>query len=104
MFHPLMKKQIHGIVELQLIQLRQMLSHRDIGLKVSPEALDWLADEGFDPQYGARPLKRTIQKEVVNRISKMILANEVEKGDTISIDSFNGELTFETLKDSTVTI
>ena len=103
MFHPLMKKQIHGIVELQLVQLKQMLSHREIGLKVSPEALDWLAEEGFDPQYGARPLKRTIQKEVVNRISKMILANEVEKGDTISIDSFNGELTFEALKDSAVT-
>lgn len=103
MFHPLMKKQIRGIVELQLVQLKDMLAHREIGFKVSNEALDWLAGEGFDPQYGARPLKRTIQKEVVNRISKMILASEVDKGDTISVDSFDGELTFETIKQAAVT-
>lgn len=102
MFHPLMKSQIHAIVELRLVQLRQMLTHKEIDLKVSEEALTWLSNEGYDPQYGARPLKRAIQKEVVNPISKMILSGELIKGDTVSIDSFNGELTFEAVKPAEV--
>lgn len=92
MFHPLMRKQIHDIVELQLGNLRHLLQQKEIQLEVTPEALDWLADEGFDPQYGARPLKRTIQKELVNKLSKLLLAGEAQKGQTIVTDTFDGEL------------
>lgn len=92
MFHPLMRKQIHDIVELQLGNLRHLLQQKEIQLEVTTEALDWLAEEGFDPQYGARPLKRTIQKELVNKLSKLLLAGEVQKGQTIVADAFDGEL------------
>ncbi len=94
MFRPLMKKQIRDIVELQLLHLKEMLVQKEMKLEITDKALDWLGEEGFDPQYGARPLKRTIQKEIVNRISKMILAGEAQKGDTISISATEGELTF----------
>ncbi|MBL7778609.1 MAG: ATP-dependent chaperone ClpB [Chitinophagales bacterium] len=92
MFHPLMRKQIHDIVELQLGNLRHLLQQKEIQLEVTTEALNWLAEEGFDPQYGARPLKRTIQKELVNKLSKLLLAGEAQKGQTIVADAFDGEL------------
>lgn len=92
MFHPLMRKQIHDIVELQLGNLQQLLQQKEMHLEVTTQALDWLAEEGFDPQYGARPLKRTIQKELVNKLSKLLLAGEVQKGQTIVADAFDGEL------------
>jgi ATP-dependent Clp protease ATP-binding subunit ClpB len=96
MFRPLMKTQIRQIVSLQLGNLEQLLSQKDIKLDISDSALDWLGDEGFDPQYGARPLKRTIQKEIVNAISKMLLAGEVNAGQEIKITAKNGELLFKT--------
>ncbi|MBK7149486.1 MAG: ATP-dependent chaperone ClpB [Bacteroidetes bacterium] len=94
MFHPLMRSQIRDIVELQLAYLRDLLQQKEISLSLKDEAIDWLGEEGFDPQYGARPLKRTIQKEVVNKISKMILGGEVQKGQTITLYAKNGELIF----------
>jgi ATP-dependent Clp protease ATP-binding subunit ClpB len=94
MFHPLMRSQIRDIVELQLAYLRDMLQLKEISLTLKDAAIDWLGEEGFDPQYGARPLKRTIQKEVVNKISKMILGSEVQKGQTITLDAKAGELIF----------
>jgi len=94
MFHPLMRSQIRDIVELQLAYLRDLLQQKEIALLLKDEAIDWLGEEGFDPQYGARPLKRTIQKEVVNKISKMILGGEVQKGQTITLNAKNGELIF----------
>jgi ATP-dependent Clp protease ATP-binding subunit ClpB len=63
-------------------------------LHLTDRAIDWLGEEGFDAQYGARPLKRVIQKEVVNVLSKMILASEIEKGKTVWIDEREGALTF----------
>ena len=94
MFHPLMRKQIRDIVSLQLAYIQDLLHHKEITLDVSDEALDWIGEEGFDPQYGARPLKRTIQKEIVNQISKMILSSEVYKGDHIHVTVKDGELVF----------
>lgn len=94
MFHPLMKKQIREIVGLQLHQLRDLLAQKEITLEITDNALDYLGEEGFDPQYGARPLKRVIQKEIVNELSKKILSGEVEKNGTIKIDSFGEGLVF----------
>ncbi len=94
MFRPLMKKQIREIVDLQLQNLQDLLRQKEMQLEITGAALDWLGEQGFDPQYGARPLKRTIQKEIVNRISKMILSGEAQKGDTIIVDSNGAELSF----------
>ena len=94
MFHPLMRKQIRDIVSLQLAYIQDLLHQKEITLDVSDAALDWIGEEGFDPQYGARPLKRTIQKEIVNQISKMILSSEVYKGDHIHVTAKDGELIF----------
>jgi ATP-dependent Clp protease ATP-binding subunit ClpB len=94
MFHPLLKKQIREIVDLQLHQLRDLLAQKEITLEITDNALDYLGEEGFDPQYGARPLKRVIQKEIVNELSKKILSGEVEKNGTIKIDSFGEGLVF----------
>jgi ATP-dependent Clp protease ATP-binding subunit ClpB len=98
MFRPLMLEQIREIVSLQLANLQDLLNSKEIKLDISDSALDWLGNEGFDPQYGARPLKRTIQKEIVNPISKMILAGEVSAGDKVKITAKDGELVFKTGK------
>ncbi len=91
MFHPLMRKQIRQIVELQLANLRTLLAQREITIEFTNEALDYLGAEGFDPQYGARPLKRIIQKEVINALSKKILAGEIDKNNTVKVDAFESE-------------
>ncbi|HLP52594.1 MAG TPA: ATP-dependent chaperone ClpB [Chitinophagales bacterium] len=94
MFRPLMQQQIRDIVDLQLKDLKQLLAQKEIGLEITPNALDYLGQEGFDPQFGARPLKRVIQKEIVNELSKKILAGTLEKHGTIKIDSFGEGLVF----------
>lgn len=94
MFRPLMKQQIRDIVELQLRDLKQLLVQKEITLEVTDNALDYLGEEGFDPQFGARPLKRVVQKEIVNQLSKKILAGEIEKRGVIRIDSFGDGLVF----------
>jgi ATP-dependent Clp protease ATP-binding subunit ClpB len=95
MFHPLMKTQIRQIVDLQLQQLKEMMRQKEIAFEITNKALDYLGEEGFDPQYGARPLKRVIQKEVVNELSKKILAGEVDKGKKVVVDSSENGLTFK---------
>ncbi len=94
MFRPLMRKQIRAIVDLQLAELKKLLHNKEIGFEVSDAALDYLGEEGFDPQYGARPLKRVIQKEVINALSKKILSGEVHEGGSVKLDSFDNELVF----------
>lgn len=94
MFRPLMREEIKEIVRLQLKQLKSKLEANDIYLEFTAHAIDWLAEEGFDPQYGARPLKRLINKEMVNELSKMILSEKVEKGKTIVVDSLGDGLIF----------
>ena len=70
MFQPLMKKEIRGIVKIQLNNLKKLVAESGIQLQFSDYALEFLAEQGFDPQFGARPLKRLIQKEIVNQLSK----------------------------------
>ena len=94
MFRPLMKKQIRDIVDLQLTQLKALLAQRELPMTITDKALDLLGEEGFDPQYGARPLKRVIQKEIVNKLSKLILSGEAEKGKSLVIDVKVGVFTF----------
>ncbi len=85
-FHPLVQSQIRGIAEIQLKGLRQRLAERDLLLEVSEAFLDHLVSAGFDPVYGARPLKRAIQQELENPLAQRILAGEFEPGATIVVD------------------
>ncbi len=94
MFRPLMKKQIRDIVDLQLHDLRNMLLQKEINLEITDSALDYLGEAGFDPQFGARPLKRVIQKEIVNELSKKILSGEIAKHSSVRVDSFGDGLVF----------
>ena len=86
------------IVEIQINRLRPRLVDRHITLHLSDAAKDLLATEGYDPQYGARPLKRVIQKEVENRVARGILDGTIREGDTVEIDAPNGKLVMETMK------
>ena len=94
MFQPLMKKEIKGIITIQLKQLKKMVSNNGIELEFSDYLLDFLAENGYDPQFGARPLKRLIQKEIVNRLSKKILAGEIDKTKNVLVDVFDGIVVF----------
>jgi ATP-dependent Clp protease ATP-binding subunit ClpB len=90
MFHPLMKKEIRGIIKIQLNGIRKQLSKQGIELEFSDYAIDYLVNNGFDPQYGARPLKRVIQKEIINLLSKKIIGGEIDKTKPVLIDVFDG--------------
>ena len=92
MFNPLRKKDIKHIVELQLASLKKMLEENEMKLEWTDEALEYLTQHGYEPQYGARPLKRLIQKEVVNLLSKKILADSIDKTKPIVLDSFEDRL------------
>lgn len=94
MFTPLSKKEVSKIVVLQLNQLKQLVASQQIILDATDEAIEYLANRGFDPQYGARPIKRVIQKEVLNAISKELLSGKIQAGSMILIDSFNDQLVF----------
>jgi ATP-dependent Clp protease ATP-binding subunit ClpB len=95
MFKPLDRKQIREIVEIQLAGIDQMLSDYQLKLKVQDKAIDWLAEKGYDPQLGARPVKRLIQKEIINELSKEIIGGNVSKEDTIIVDVKDDHLTFK---------
>jgi ATP-dependent Clp protease ATP-binding subunit ClpB len=94
MFTPLTKKDVKKIVEIQFNGIAQMLVESGIHLSASPEALEWLAQGGYDPQFGARPVKRILQKKVLNELSKQILAGKVQKDSDIVLDVFNDECIF----------
>jgi ATP-dependent Clp protease ATP-binding subunit ClpB len=94
LFQPLLKTEIRGIIRIQLELLREMVSRSGIDLQFSEYALDYLAENGFDPQFGARPLKRLIQKEIVNQLSKRILAGDVDKSHPVLVDVFDGTVVF----------
>ncbi|MEH2355317.1 ATP-dependent chaperone ClpB [Nostoc sp.] len=96
-FHGLDKKELRHIVLLQVERLRQRLSDRKISLKLSDSALDFLAEVGYDPVYGARPLKRAIQRELETQIAKSILRGEFNDGNTIFVDVQNERLSFSRL-------
>ncbi len=94
MFTPLSKTDIHKIVELQLKGVSKMLLKQNIVLDATPEAIKYLSEKGFDPQYGARPVKRVIQREVLNQLSKEILAGKITTESVILLDSFDDGLVF----------
>ena len=97
-FHSLKKSQIRGIADIQLDSLRSRLAERDLSLTVDDTAFDLLIDAGFDPIYGARPLKRAIQQKIENPLAQKILAADFIAGDTILVHSNDGHLSFEKLK------
>ena len=96
-FHSLTKEQLREIVKLQVQFLERRLEDKKMFLKLSDTALDWLAEVGYDPVYGARPLKRAIQKELETQIAKKILRGELKDGDTIFVDVENERLVFKRL-------
>ena len=94
MFTPLSKSDIKDIVGLQLANLKKMLTKQNITLDATEEAIDYLAAKGFDPQYGARPVKRLIQKEVLNNLSKELLSGRITSDSIVLLDSFDDQLVF----------
>ena len=94
MFTPLTSANIKEIVGLQLKSVIKMLAHQNITLDATPEAIEYLAHKGYDPQFGARPVKRVIQREVLNQLSKEILAGKVTTDSVVLLDSFDGQLVF----------
>ncbi|MFC4210271.1 ATP-dependent chaperone ClpB [Pedobacter lithocola] len=94
MFTPLNRNEIRDIVSLQFKQVQQTLAEMGIEMDASVEALDWLAQLGYDPQFGARPLKRVIQKRILNELSKEILSGKVDKDSKIKLDMFDNNFVF----------
>lgn len=94
MFQPLMQKEIRGIIKIQLEQLKELVAQSGIQLQFSDYAVDYLAENGYDTQFGARPLKRLIQKEIVNQLSKRILAGDIDKAKPVLVDVFDGVVVF----------
>ncbi|AJH14648.1 MULTISPECIES: ATP-dependent chaperone ClpB [Myroides] len=94
MFTPLSKNNILQIVDIQLQSVFKMLAQQNIHMEATAEAKEFLATKGFDPEFGARPVKRVVQKEVLNRLSKEILSGNVKADSMILLDSFNNELVF----------
>lgn len=95
-FHPLEREHIHRIVKLQLAHLRKQLEEREIELEVTPNAVDHIASVGYDPTYGARPLKRVIQREIQNPLATELLRGSLAEGSRIIIDCSEGEIVFRT--------
>lgn len=95
MFQPLSKREIRDIIRLQIKQLNELLQQQNITVEFTKYALDLLADMGYNPIYGARPLKRVIQKYILNELSKILLSDSLRKDETIVVDSFEeGKFTF----------
>ncbi len=94
MFQPLMKKEIKGIIDMQLKGLKQLVARSGIQLQFSEYVLEFLSENGYDPQFGARPLKRLIQKEIINQLSKRILAGDIDKSIPVLVDVFDGDVVF----------
>ncbi|MEJ8570338.1 ATP-dependent chaperone ClpB [Microbaculum marinum] len=97
LFHRLKREQMGAIVDIQLVRLRKLLADRKIELELEASARNWLADKGYDPAYGARPLKRVIQKAVQDPLAEKILSGEIVDGERVAVRESNGELVFEPL-------
>ncbi len=89
-FHPLTQEQLHDVVGLLVREVQERLAERGVSLELGPAAVDQLVKEGFDPVYGARPLRRAIQRGLENPLSSRILSGEFAEGDTVSVD-FDGD-------------
>ena len=95
MFAPLKKSEIVDIVRLQFYGVKKMLENNGIAIEITDKAVQWLADAGYDPQFGARPVKRVIQRTLLNDLSKQILAEEVSKDSRIVVDVKDDKIVFE---------
>jgi ATP-dependent Clp protease ATP-binding subunit ClpB len=94
LFQPLLKSEIRGIIRIQLEGLQGLVAKNGINLQFSDYAIDYLAENGFDPQFGARPLKRLIQKQITNQLSKRILAGDIDRTSPVLVDVFDGVVVF----------
>ncbi len=94
MFEPLNREDVANIVKIQFQQIVDRLAEQQVIISATDEAIDWLAQLGFDPHYGARPVKRVIQKQILNELSKQLLANKVNKDKEIIVDVFDGQFVF----------
>ncbi|HEU0065258.1 MAG TPA: type VI secretion system ATPase TssH, partial [Flavisolibacter sp.] len=94
LFQPLMRKEVKQIIRIQLENLRRLVQKNNIDLKFTEYLIDYLTENGFDPQYGARPLKRIIQKEIVNQLSKRILAGDIDRSHPVLVDVFDKVVVF----------
>jgi ATP-dependent Clp protease ATP-binding subunit ClpA len=95
LFTPLTKEDLKKIVTIQFDRIRATAMRQHINLEISDAAIEWLSNAGFDPAFGARPLKRVMQRKITNRISELILSGEVQEGDEVSIDLSQGELSLK---------
>ena len=94
MFEPLSRNDVHNIVKIQFEQIAKRLAEQNLKISATDEAIDWLAQLGYDPQYGARPIKRVLQKQVLNELSKQILADKVDQAKEIIVDVFDKQIVF----------
>lgn len=94
MFEPLSRDDVHNIVKIQFEQIAKRLAEQNLKISATDEAIDWLAQLGYDPQYGARPIKRVLQKQVLNELSKQILADKVDQAKEIIVDVFDKQIVF----------
>jgi ATP-dependent Clp protease ATP-binding subunit ClpB len=95
-FHPLTREQISEIVELQVAHVIDRLAERGVTLTLTEKARELLANMGYDPTYGARPLRRVIQKQLTDRLALALLQGEIREGDSVNVDAIDGELVLET--------
>ena len=95
MFKPLTREEIKNIVLLQLAYLKEMLHEKNIGIELTDPAVDWIANAGFDPQFGARPLKRLIQRSILNKLSIELLAGNIREGDHVFVEKDGENLSFK---------
>ncbi|MFZ9189975.1 MAG: type VI secretion system ATPase TssH, partial [Schleiferiaceae bacterium] len=93
-FHPLGEDHVRRIVQLQLNEVKKRLSEQEITIEFTPEAVDALAAEGFDPAFGARPLKRTVQRRILNDLAKKLLSGEVQRDAVVLCDAVDGAIFF----------
>ena len=99
MFQPLTRDEVEDIVRIQFTKLQELLGQNEIQITASEKAIEWLSQLGFDPQFGARPLKRVMQKRVLNELSKQILAGSINKEDHIELDiNSKNEFVFKNIK------
>ena len=94
MFEPLTRDDVHNIVKIQFEQIAKRLAEQHLTISATDDAIDWLAQLGYDPQYGARPVKRVLQKQVLNELSKQILADKVDQSKEIIVDVFDKQIVF----------
>ncbi len=94
MFNPLNKEAIAKIVEIHLSKVAELLKEKDISIKATDYAIEYLSKKGYEPQFGARPIKRVIQKEILNSLSRKLISAEIKNGDEILIDSFENSIVF----------